>query len=262
MRERTTPEEPRDFIAVLSPPRTPAVKDRHASVIRRTSRRILFPVFVAVALSACNGAGVQETSSAGSSGATPATPPAPPPSPPPPGGDVSPPNVDIASPANGSSTASQAVTLSGTASDDVAVTQITWRNTSTGATGTASGTTSWTATGVSLRVGSNTLRVTAWDGAGNTQNVQITVTYTPPTQNTAVLNWDDNSEADLAGYRVYYGTSPGNYLQQSGQGFVVSDTTYTVTGLTSGIRYYFAVTAYDGAGNESNFSLEVFKDIP
>ena len=39
-------------------------------------------------------------------------------------------------------------------------------------------------------------------------------------------------------------------------------TTYTATGLTSGTRYYFVVTAYDTANNESSFSNEVFKDIP
>jgi hypothetical protein len=253
MRERTTPEETKNLTAVLRS--SPAVQGYRASALRRTGRRILFSAFVAVALVACSGTGVQNTGSAGSGGATPAAPP-------PPGGDTSPPNVDIASPANGSSSASQAVTLSGTASDDVAVTQVTWRNTSTGVTGTASGTTSWTATGVPLRVGSNTLRVTARDGAGNTQNTQITVTYAPPTQNTAVLNWDDNNEPDLAGYRVYYGTSPSNYLQPKGQGLVATDTTYTVAGLSGGVRYYFAVTSYDGSGNESNYSLEVSKDFP
>ena len=84
----------------------------------------------------------------------------------------------------------------------------------------------------------------------------------PTATNTAVLSWDANSDTDLAGYRVYYGTSPGAYLQPRGQGIVVTRTTFTVTNLDHGVRYYFAVTAFDGSSNESNYSTEVFKDIP
>lgn len=81
--------------------------------------------------------------------------------------------------------------------------------------------------------------------------------------NTATLAWDAVTDASLSGYRVYYGTAPGTYLQSLGQGLNVGNvTTYTVTGLSSGRRYYFAATAYDTAGNESDFSNEAFKDVP
>ena len=43
---------------------------------------------------------------------------------------------------------------------------------------------------------------------------------------------------------------------------VSSATTHTIAGLSSGRRYYFAVTAYDASNVESAFSNEVFKDIP
>jgi len=43
---------------------------------------------------------------------------------------------------------------------------------------------------------------------------------------------------------------------------VSTTTTFTVAGLTTGTRYFFAVTATDSLGNESGFSNEVFKDIP
>ncbi len=81
--------------------------------------------------------------------------------------------------------------------------------------------------------------------------------------NTAVLAWDTVAVSDLGGYRVYYGTAPGRYIQSFGRGLNVGKrTTHAVTGLSSGTRYYFVLTAYDTAGQESGFSNEVFKDIP
>jgi hypothetical protein len=80
--------------------------------------------------------------------------------------------------------------------------------------------------------------------------------------NTATLAWDAVTDPSLSGYRVYYGTAPGTYLQPVGQGLDVGDvTTYSVTGLSSGTRFYFASTAYTSNG-ESTYSNEVFKDIP
>ena len=83
-----------------------------------------------------------------------------------------------------------------------------------------------------------------------------------PAATTATLHWDAVVAANLSGYRVYYGTDPGTYLQSRGQGLSVGNiTTYTLTGLSSGTRYYFAVTAFDSSNNESPYSNEVFKDM-
>ena len=68
------------------------------------------------------------------------------------------------------------------------------------------------------------------------------------------LAWDANSEPDLSGYKLYYGTSPGNYATPITLGIV---TTYTVTNLTDGVTYYFALTAFDTEGFESGKSNEV-----
>src|SRR5205807_1043016 len=79
----------------------------------------------------------------------------------------------------------------------------------------------------------------------------------------AALAWDAVADPTLSGYRIYYGTAPGTYLQSVGQGLNVGTaTTFTVTGLRSGTRYYFAATAYDTLNKESTYSDEVFKDIP
>ena len=68
------------------------------------------------------------------------------------------------------------------------------------------------------------------------------------------LAWDANTETDLAGYRVHYGTASGSYTTIVD---VHNVTTSIVTGLTAGRTYYFAVTAYDASGNESGYSNQV-----
>jgi len=70
----------------------------------------------------------------------------------------------------------------------------------------------------------------------------------------ATLAWDPNTESDLAGYKIYYGTASGRYTAHLD---VHTVTTSTVTGLTDGQLYFFAAPAYDAAGNESGYSNEV-----
>jgi len=67
------------------------------------------------------------------------------------------------------------------------------------------------------------------------------------------VSWEANTEPDVAGYKVYYGTASHQYLWTLDVGNV---TTVEVPNLATGMRYYFAVTAYDSAGNESLFSPE------
>jgi hypothetical protein len=71
------------------------------------------------------------------------------------------------------------------------------------------------------------------------------------------LAWDPSVSPNIAGYKVYFGNSSGTYGTPITAG---NQTTYTVTGLTSG-TYYFAVTAVDAQGNESDFSNEVSQII-
>ena len=68
------------------------------------------------------------------------------------------------------------------------------------------------------------------------------------------LAWDPNTEDDLAGYNVYYGIQSGNYDSIIDVGNVPQ---YTVSNLEPETQYYFAVTAYDTSGNESDLSEEV-----
>jgi hypothetical protein len=68
------------------------------------------------------------------------------------------------------------------------------------------------------------------------------------------LAWNPNSEPDLAGYIVYYGTAPREYTDWIDVGNVTSA---RIKGLPHNKEYFFAVTAYDFYGNESDFSEEV-----
>ena len=71
---------------------------------------------------------------------------------------------------------------------------------------------------------------------------------------TISLAWDANTESDLAGYKIYYGTSARSYQTSVNVGNVTS---YQLTGLTPGQVYFIAVTAYDTSNYESAFSNEV-----
>jgi hypothetical protein len=71
----------------------------------------------------------------------------------------------------------------------------------------------------------------------------------------ATLSWDPNTESDLAGYRLHYGTSSRAYGTSIDAGM---QTTFTVNGLGLG-TYYFSVTAYNSSGVESPYSNEVAK---
>lgn len=70
------------------------------------------------------------------------------------------------------------------------------------------------------------------------------------TAGSVALAWDSNSEPDLAGYRIHYGTAAVPY----GNLVDVTTTSATISNLVNGVTYTFAVTAYDTSGNESVYS--------
>ncbi len=72
--------------------------------------------------------------------------------------------------------------------------------------------------------------------------------------NSVNLAWDASPDAGVAGYNVYYGTATHSY---QGQIPVGNNLTGTVPGLADGTTYYFAVTAVDAFGLESDYSTEI-----
>ncbi len=73
----------------------------------------------------------------------------------------------------------------------------------------------------------------------------------------ATLTWNAVTGTTITGYRVYVGQAPRLYTRTITVGNVTSS---TVNSLTVGRMYYFAVTAYNSAG-ESTPSNEVSKTI-
>ncbi len=71
------------------------------------------------------------------------------------------------------------IDISGDASDNRAVSSVSWRN-SAGGSGTASGTTAWGVSGLPLAEGLNTITVEALDASENPGAATLKVVYTPP----------------------------------------------------------------------------------
>jgi Putative Ig domain len=73
---------------------------------------------------------------------------------------------------------------------------------------------------------------------------------------TVTLSWDA-SPSSVTGYKIYYDTSPldGAGSTEGNSSLDVGNVlTFTVNDLPDTADHYFAVTAYDGAGNESTYS--------
>jgi hypothetical protein len=68
------------------------------------------------------------------------------------------------------------------------------------------------------------------------------------------LTWTLSTSGDVASYKVYRGTSSGNYTTTINAG---NTNSFVNTGLTTGTTYFFVVTAVSASGVESPFSNEV-----
>ena len=82
----------------------------------------------------------------------------------------------------------------------------------------------------------------------------VTLSWSPPTENT-----DGTALTDLAGYRIYWGTTSGSYpnsvsIENPGV------TTYVVENLVPG-TYEFVATSYNTSGVESDYSAPATKTV-
>jgi len=172
------------------------------------------------------------------------------------------PTVTITSPTSSPTytATGSSLTLQGTASDNVGVTQVTWAN-SRGGSGTATGTSSWTASAIALQLGSNVLAVTARNAAGNTKTAGLTVALsdtTPPTvavtapaagttvTSTVVVSGSATDNVGVAGVQLK--------LDGANLGAEVTTPPYAVTWNTTTIAdgaHVLTAVARDAAGNRA-----------
>jgi hypothetical protein len=184
--------------------------------------------------------------------------------------DIVSPVVTITGPTSATTATVTASTmaLSGTASDAVGVTQVTWVN-DRGGSGTATGTTSWSAASIALLSGVNVLTVTARDAAGNTSTDTLTVTYNPDTTLPAVTITGPTSATTLtvtASPLALSGTASDDIgvtqvtwaNDRGGSGTATGTASWSVASvaLQSGTNV-LTVTARDAAGNTSTATLTV-----
>lgn len=114
-------------------------------------------------------------------------------------------------------------------------------------------------TGLAAGTYNTAINVAASGASNSPQTIAVTLTLSAPTTTgTASLTWNPNTETDLAGYKIYMGTQPGIYGAPIPLGLTTS---YTASNLTTGKTYYFSITSFDNAGNESLHSSEVSKPI-
>jgi hypothetical protein len=119
-------------------------------------------------------------------------------------------------------------------------------------------TTAVNTSGLAAGTYNGTITVSATGSSSKT--VAVTLTVSAPTTSSATLTWTPNTDSNLAGYKVYRGTASGTYGGALAT-VPVGTVTYQATGLSANTTYFFVITAYNSAGNESLFSNEVSKSI-
>jgi hypothetical protein len=110
-----------------------------------------------------------------------------------PAGDTTVPTIAIVNPTGPTTVFDSPYTLmTGTAADNVAVSSVTWSN-STGGSGIATGTDTWSIAAIPLFSGENVITVRSVDTNGNLSTALTrTLTYTPPTPPTGSLETNTN----------------------------------------------------------------------
>jgi Putative Ig domain/Fibronectin type III domain/Glucodextranase, domain B len=183
--------------------------------------------------------------------------------------DTTVPVVTITSPTSASTYTTSTMTISGTASDNVGVTVVSW-STDRGSSGTAAGTTNWTAAGVALQSGANVVTVTALDAAGNQGKAMLTVTYTPPdtvAPSVSILGpTTAPSYSTTSSVVTLGGTSSDNMgvtavtwaNNRGGSGFSSGTTNWSVPSVAlQGGSNVITMTAQDAAGNKGTAVLTI-----
>ncbi len=161
--------------------------------------------------------------------------------------DTTPPTVAITNPTSSAtySTSASAINISGTASDNVDVVSVSWSD-NRGGSGSCSGTTTWSETGIALQPGANIITISAQDGAGNIGTATLTVTTTdntPPGSSADVVTGNVSANgASVVGAMV-------TFYPRYDFGYTLTDASgnYTISNWPLGVT---EMTAYQSAYGE------------
>jgi len=188
--------------------------------------------------------------------------------------DTTVPVVTITGPTSAATYSTTAITmsLSGTASDNVGVTRVTWVN-SRGGSGTTSGTTSWTVPSIALQSGSNVLTVTASDAAGNVASDALTVTVasdtTAPT--VAITNPTTAATFKTTATTVTLGGTAGDNVgvtqvtwanNRGGSGTASGTASWSASVVLQTGSNVLTATARDAVGNTKTATITVTLNTP
>jgi hypothetical protein len=110
------------------------------------------------------------------------------------------------------------------------------------------------------------IQISVSDGQASASMTAFSISVVATAPGSATLSWqapqnntDGSPLTDLAGYKVYWGTSQGNYTSSH----TINSTgiqTYVVEPLTQA-TWFFVVTAFDTTGNESTYSNVASKTV-
>lgn len=79
------------------------------------------------------------------------------------------------------------------------------------------------------------------------------------------FSWLPNTESNLAGYKIHFGVTSGSYMYERDVNLptvIDGRIQASIDGLSEGTTYYFAATAYDASGVESDYSTEIVYSVP
>jgi hypothetical protein len=182
--------------------------------------------------------------------------------------DTTPPSVSLTAPNSGATVSGSSVTLSASASDNVAVANVQFKvdGANLGSAVTSSPyTMTWNSTAVAD--GSHIITAVARDAAGNTTisaGVSVTVRNTPPVISSIVANSISSTTETItwttdeaASSTVNYGVTT-SYGAASSSAVLMTSHSITLTGLTASTTYDYQVQSVDSQGNVATSSNQTF----
>ena len=179
---------------------------------------------------------------------------------------INPTSLSFGNVTTGTSSATQAVTITNTGNSSVIISSITLSGTGYSMSAGGSPVTLTPSQALTLSVSFDPTAAGAVNGsisvASNASGSPATVSLsgTGVRQNSVALAWNASTSA-VAGYNVYRSTVSGSaYVMVNSA--PLSALTYSDSAVQSGTTYYYVVTALDSSGNESVYSNQVSAAIP